>query len=139
MRRAEIAQVHERDLMRDLLGWSLVVHGKGRRDRVLPLTDDQASALRLACRGGWMLPGRIEGHLSPRRVGELAAEALAEGWTAHTLRHRAATAVHEQTGDLLAVQAMLGHASVATTQRYVATSDDRLRRAMATATGRRAS
>lgn len=80
-----------------------------------------------------MLPGRIDGHLSARRVGELAAEALSEGWTAHTLRHRAATRVHEATGDLLAVQRMLGHASVATTQRYVMTTDDRLRRAMRTA------
>lgn len=133
MRRAEIAQVHGRDLMRDLLGWSLVVHGKGSRDRVVPLTDDQASTLRLACRGGWMLPGRIGGHLSPRRVGELATAVLADGWTVHTLRHRAATRVHDATGDLLAVQAMLGHASVATTQRYVLTSDERLRRAVATA------
>lgn len=133
LRRAEIAQVHAGDLVEDLLGWSLLVHGKGGRDRLVPLTDEQAALIRGACGNGWMLPGRIDGHLSARRVGELAAEVLRGGWTAHSLRHRAATRVHESTGDLLAVQAMLGHRSVATTQRYVATSGDRLRRAVATA------
>ncbi|NHB85203.1 tyrosine-type recombinase/integrase [Tessaracoccus sp. HDW20] len=133
MRRAEIAQVNASDLSRDLLGWTLRVHGKGGKDRDVPLTDDQASTLRLACRAGWMLPGRINGHLSARRVGELATEALAGHWTAHTLRHRAATTVYAATGDLVAVQQMLGHASVATTQRYVALPSARLRSAVATA------
>lgn len=133
MRRAEIAQVHAEDLARDLLGWTLRIKGKGGRPRDVPLTDDQASTLRLACGSGWMLPGRINGHLSARRVGELATEALAGHWTAHTLRHRAATTVYAATGDLVAVQQFLGHASVATTQRYVALPSARLRSAVATA------
>ena len=81
----------------------------------------ESSAVRLACGGGWMLPGQINGHLSARRVGELAAEALPAPWTLHTLRHRFATRAYDATGDLVTVSRLLGHASVATTQRYVAT------------------
>ncbi len=127
LRRGEIAQIHAHDLSRDLLGWSLLVHGKGDKPREVPLTDDLASAVRLACGDSWMLPGQINGHLSARRVGELAAEALPAPWTLHTLRHRFATRAYEATGDLVTVSRLLGHASVATTQRYVATGRARLR------------
>lgn len=133
LRRAEIAQIHAADLTDDLTGRSLVVHGKGARVRAVPLGPDLARLIESECDGGWLLPGRIGGHLSARRVGELATEVLPEGWTLHTLRHRFASVVHAATGDLIAVQRLLGHASVATTQRYVATDTDRLRRAAATA------
>lgn len=46
MRRAEVAQAHSRDLVEDLTGWSIVAHGKGGRDRLLPLPDSLAAALR---------------------------------------------------------------------------------------------
>lgn len=127
LRRGEIAQVHWRDLQRDLLGWSLLVHGKGGRERVVPLSEDLASAVRLWAAGGWLVPGAVDGHLSARRVGELAVEVLPDGWTLHTLRHRFATRAHHATRDILAVSRLLGHASVATTQRYVATDDAWLR------------
>lgn len=61
------------------------------------------------------------------RVGELAAEALPAPWTLHTLRHRFASRAYDATGDLVTVSRLLGHASVATTQRYVATGRARLR------------
>lgn len=127
LRRGEVAQVHARDLSRDLLGWSLLVHGKGDRERIVPLGDDLATAVRLRCAGSWMLPGDVDGHLSARRVGELARDVLPDHWTLHTLRHRFATRAHAATGDLVAVSRLLGHASVATTQRYVATDAARLR------------
>lgn len=127
LRRGEIALVHAMDLSRDLLGWSLRVHGKGGRERDVPLSDDLASAVRLWAAGGWLLPGAIDGHLSARRVGELAGDVLPEGWTLHTLRHRFATRAHTAKRDILAVSRLLGHASVATTQRYVATDREWLR------------
>lgn len=133
LRRGEIAQVHASDLSLDVLGWSLLVHGKGERERVVPLSKDLASAVRLRCAGGWMLPGAIGGHLSARRVGELAGEVLPAPWTLHTLRHRFATRAHDASGDLVAVSRLLGHASVATTQRYVATDAARLRAVAAAA------
>lgn len=135
LRRAEVAGIGTGDLMQDLAGWSLLVHGKGGRDRMVPLGDSLALALRAACMagGGWAFPGRCGGHLSPRWVGKLATHALPGDWTLHSLRHRFATRAHDGTHDLIAVQRLLGHASVATTQRYVATGQDALRRAMVAA------
>lgn len=128
LRRGEIAQVHADDLGRDLLGPTLLVHGKGGRRREVPLGDALAAEVRLRAGGGWLLPGQINGHLSARRVGELAADVLPGSWTLHSLRHRFASRAHEATHDLIAVSRLLGHASVATTQRYVATDAQRLRR-----------
>ena len=53
-----------------------------------------------------------------------------DGWTAHSLRHRYATTTYAVTRDLLLVSKLLGHASVETTQRYIAMPDDRLRAAV---------
>ena len=129
MRRAEVAHVHANDLQQDLAGWSIIAHGKGDKDRPIPLTDDLATAVLMQCRrgGGWMLPGRIDGHLSPEYVGKLVAAAMPGVWTMHTLRHRYGTIVGQD--DIQAAQQLLGHTSVATTQRYVLKSQDKLRAA----------
>lgn len=130
LRRSEIAVIHVgRDLVRDLIGWSLVVHGKGGKVRVLPLP--AALAMGLLARGqGYAFEGAIDGHLSARRVGELAQAVLPSPWTIHKLRHRFATDMHDEYRNLEAVRKLLGHASVATTQRYVATDDAVLRAMM---------
>lgn len=135
LRRAEISQVHARDLVEDLAGWSLVVHGKGGRLREVPMMDDLARTVRaqLMATGGWLLPGDDDGHLSPRYVGILASRLLPDGWTLHTLRHRCASIAYAAERDLLGVQQLLGHASVATTQRYVRVPSDAVRRAVANA------
>ncbi len=122
------AQEHADDLQPDLLGWTLIAHGKGGKDRRVPLEDDLAREVAVQADGGWLLPGRIDGHLSGAYVGKLVARALPGVWTMHTLRHRFGTLAADG-GDLIAVQRLLGHASVATTQRYVLRPDDALRRA----------
>ncbi|MDJ1372765.1 integrase [Gulosibacter molinativorax] len=126
MRRAEIAQAHTRDLIPDLDGHSIVVHGKGGKDRIVPLSDDLASELRQLPEG-YFFPGRDNGHLSPRYVGKLAANALPGEWTLHSGRHRFATNAHRASGDLLVVQDLLGHASPATTRVYIAPDRSRAR------------
>lgn len=132
LRRAEVAQVHpENDLVRDLVGWSLIVHGKGSRKRTLPLPDDLAEVLRSAP-PGYLFPSPTGGHVTPHWVGTLVSRALADGTTMHQLRHLCATEIHDQTHDVRLVQTVLGHSSLATTQRYIAVEDGKLRDAIAT-------
>lgn len=126
MRRSEIAVVHSRDVFDDLLGRSLIVHGKGGKIRPVPLADDVADVILAA--DGWVFPGRVDGHLSPRRVGVLLSRSFPKGWTGHKLRHRFATEAYAVDHNVFAVQALLGHASPATTLRYVELPDDAGRR-----------
>lgn len=131
MRCAEVACSASDDLERDLLGWSMVVHGKGGKIRTVPVPAELERAIRarVAVIGpGWLFPSREGGHLCPARVGRLVAEALPGGWTMHKLRHRFATALHEAVaGDLLIVREALGHESLETTRRYVRASSAKLR------------
>ena len=126
LRRGEIATIATSDLVRDLDGWSLMVRGKGDKDRLVPLPDDVARAIR-RCGPGWVFPGRDHGHLSAARVGELVSAVLPDGWTCHTLRHRFATRAYWASHDLLAVQDLLGHSKPETTRVYVLTDPSRLR------------
>lgn len=130
LRRAEVAVVHCRDLLRDLQGWSLIVHGKGGRQRVVPLTDRLATEIRSYCTApcnGFLFPGQIDGHISPAWVGVVISKLMPDGWSMHKLRHRFATRGYAGTRNLRAVQEVLGHASVATTQRYTAVTNDEVR------------
>lgn len=122
MRRGEIAQVHTDDVFEALLGWSLVVHGKGGKRRSVPLTDGFAAVLRDRP-WGYLFPGEHDGHLSARWVGKLVNRLLPGEWTIHSLRHRFASRAHRVNRDLAVVQDLLGHASPATTRIYVATDD----------------
>ncbi len=134
LRRGEIAQVNGADLLEDEHGTALVVHGKGGKERIVPIPDDIAGRVRHRCRqatGGWCFPGAITGHLSPARVGELVAESLPGKWTCHTLRHRFGTNCYASTGDLFAVQELLGHAKPETTRIYVELPREALRAATA--------
>ncbi|WP_345751369.1 tyrosine-type recombinase/integrase [Microbacterium rhizophilus] len=128
MRRGEIAVAGSWDLIEDLVGWSIIVHGKGNKDRLVPLTPRLALELRTLGEGHFF-PGAINGHLSPRRVGELADDVLAEPWTLHKLRSRFATdALEESGGDYGLVQELLGHATPNTTKAYVPVDQSRMRR-----------
>ena len=128
LRAVEISRVHTDDVIEDLLGYSLVVHGKGNKIRVIPLDDAIARELRDRPRG-FVFPGRLDGHLSAPYVSKLLSWSLPPGVTGHMLRHRAAGRYYQGTGwDLRATQELLGHASVATTQIYTPARDDQMRR-----------
>lgn len=124
LRRAEVAQVRKNDLVPDLGGWSLIVNGKGGKQRTVPITDSLAEAIRSHQHGwsphGYLFPGKDDGHLSPNCVGKLISDLLPPGWSMHKLRHRYASRGFAGTGNIRAVQEALGHSSVATTQRYTA-------------------
>lgn len=132
LRRAEIAAVSADDVEHGLDGYSLRVIGKGKRERLVPLADELARMI-LDRAPGYVFPGAIDGHLSPAYVGKRISKLLPPGWTAHTLRHRFASAAYRADRDIRAVQELLGHASVATTQIYTAIPDDAKRRAAAAA------
>ena len=140
LRRAEIAQVQRDDVIWDGSGWALIVHGKGGKQRVVPINERLAAQLQK--RPVWIPAGVphtyifpsldqwgnvVAAFVSPDRVGRLISDLMPVGWSAHKLRHRYATRGYAGTRNLRAVQEALGHASVATTQRYTATSAPELR------------
>lgn len=130
LRRAEVAVVDpHRDTFEDLMGWSLIVHGKGGKERHVPLLPDMARELR-ALGPGYAFPGEDDGHLSPRWVGTLIGRLLPEGYTMHKLRHRAGTLWHDEIGDIAVVQDLLGHADPKTTRMYVLPNARRMRAAV---------
>ena len=116
---AEIAQVHAGDI--DPRS-SLLVHGKGGKDRTVPVSALLNSALTAAVTRhphGYLFPGPDAGHISPQSVYGRIRRAVHVN--PHSLRHAFATACYTGNGhDLRAVQELLGHESVVTTQRYVA-------------------
>ena len=85
LRRGEIAKVHSRDVMDDLLGKSLIITGKGDKQRIVPLPDDLADYIEHC--GGWLLPGRWNGHVEQSYVNRHISRLLPDGWGCHSLRH----------------------------------------------------
>ena len=134
LRRGEIVRVNIADLSDDGDAPLLLVRAKGGHDRLIPVTAEIAALIRTRCAadpdGGWAFPSRDGGHIRPRWASKLAARVLPPGWSLHSLRHRFATTAYSADRDLLAVQRLLGHSSVATTQRYTAPPDDAMRRAL---------
>lgn len=130
MRCGEIAKSSREDIFEDLVGWSILVHGKGNKERVVELRDELAHVLR-QLPPGYLFPGAIDGHISASYVSKLVSNALPAGVTAHMLRHWFATKAYSASGnDIRAVQELLGHSSVATTQIYTAVGDGVKRRAV---------
>jgi integrase/recombinase XerC len=124
----------------DLERGRVMVVGKGDKEREVPLGDPAREAV-----AGWLVVrgvlgvgrddelfvnrrGRPIGPRDIRRlVGRYAGLALSgRRVTPHTLRHSFATHLLEGGADIRSVQEMLGHASVATTQRYTHVSRARL-------------
>lgn len=128
LRRMEIAGLR-RDAVEGCAGnYRLRIRGKGGHERIVPISDDLAAPL-LDIETVHIFPG-MDGPISARHLGKLIAAALPNNWTAHTLRHRYATAAYAASrGDLRVVQELLGHQSPATTARYTQISDESIRNA----------
>lgn len=117
LRRSEIAQVSSSDIMMLNTHPQLLVHGKGRKERTVPIAPDLAQII--ANKHGYMFPGRWTGHVEAFYIAHHISQLLGNGYSTHSLRHRYATKAYESTHDLLLVSKLLGHASVETTQIYI--------------------
>lgn len=131
LRRAEMASADTRRL--ELRG--LRVRGKGDKERVVPVPAELRSLLH-RLEPGWLFPSPAGGHLTPAHVGKLMSRALPDGVTPHQLRHSAATAWHDAGLDVRDIQVLLGHATLATTARYVQPRSAKARQAVEDAAGR---
>lgn len=125
LRRDECARVRASDVEPVGQGWVLRVRGKGGHERAVPCPP--LLARRIAAARGWVFPGGANGHVSAGWLGKLISRALPGDWTPHKIRHRYATVAYGHSYDLRAVQELLGHASVSTTQIYTAVSDQSMR------------
>lgn len=109
------------------------VIGKGDKERLVYLNDEVYMPLvileRMQPGEPFYFPGGAAGHLHPMSVNKIITRET--GYNPHSLRHAGATAAYRATGDLRAVQEMLGHASLATTQRYLHLDDAARRRVAA--------
>lgn len=92
LRRGEIARVHSDDVVADSAGRSLIVRGKGDKQRIVPLPDDLAGIIMDA--RGYLFPGRFGGHVEESYIGDHISRLLPDGYAAHTLRHRFATTAY---------------------------------------------
>ncbi len=127
----------------------LTIKGKGGRERLVPLNAAARAALDRYLEVGqhvedgaapmlktrWLFPSKsAEGHLTRQRLAqELKVLALAAGLdprrvSPHVLRHAFASHLLDRGADLRAVQQLLGHADISTTQIYTHVLEERLRR-----------
>lgn len=146
MRLSELSGVDLPDV--DVVSEQVKVRGKGRKERILPFGSHASKALRRYLGERDELVGRLKGkridrravflsqrgrRLSPRGVQDVVTRFLKQleggtGLKTHSLRHSFATHLLDAGADLRAVQELLGHASLSTTQVYTHTSVERLKK-----------
>jgi integrase/recombinase XerC len=139
LRISEALGLKRRDVPLPGDGDVLVVTGKGNKTRMVPVLQNVLALIQnyvAACPhplppGGPIFVGARGGPLSPRII-QLTMErlrgalGLPDSATPHALRHSFATHLLSRGGDLRAIQELLGHASLSTTQIYTGIDSERL-------------
>lgn len=144
MRLSELQGISKGDI--DLVSQQVKVRGKGRKERIIPVGDHATLALRNYESKRDALVRQLTGTAdrqamflarTGKRIGVRAVQKVVTGFlreidedsnlSVHSLRHTFATHLLDAGADLRAVQELLGHASVSTTQIYTHTSIERLK------------
>jgi integrase/recombinase XerC len=145
MRLSELQGLSRTDL--DLVSQQVKVRGKGRKERIVPVGDAATRAIRnyeakrdelvraIGPRADRMAVflSRTGRRIGVRAIQKAVTAFLREvdeeaGLTVHSLRHTFATHLLDAGADLRAVQELLGHSSISTTQIYTHTSVERLKK-----------
>lgn len=135
MRLTELTMVDLRDLRKNGDQMDVLIKGKGRKERMVPLNKlciealerylIDRNALHPDANEQALFLSRNKGRLSRRQVERIVEKYLQvsglhrKGYNAHLLRHTFASAAFELGGSVVDIGAQLGHESIATTQRYV--------------------
>src|ERR1041384_6657242 len=141
---AELQGLNRGDL--DMVTQQVKVRGKGRKERIIPVGDHAILALRnyeakrdellraIGPKGdrNAVFLGKMGKRINVRTIQQVVGDFLKQidedaGLSVHSLRHTFATHLLDAGADLRAVQELLGHASVSTTQIYTHTSIERLK------------
>jgi integrase/recombinase XerC len=139
LRISEALGLKRRDVPAPGAGDTLIVNGKGNKTRMVPVLQNVLALIQdyaAMCphplpASGPMFVGARGGPLSPRII-QLTMErlrgalGLPDSATPHALRHSFATHLLNRGGDLRAIQELLGHASLSTTQIYTGIDTERL-------------
>jgi site-specific recombinase XerD len=138
LRVSEVCSLRPRDV--DLDRRRISVWGKGNRQRVVPLSEPATAALERWLRlrpdiemtaddhGEVLFPNQRGRRLTPRDVRRILDRRSPTPTHPHALRHTFATHLLDGGADLRAVQELLGHADLSTTQIYTHVSRERLQR-----------
>ncbi len=131
IRNSELTGINLDDIR--LSAEAILIRGKGKKERYVPFGESAKTALAAylperekilaSTRSNALLVNRRGGRLTPRSVGRIVKKiAVAKGLSPdvhpHTLRHAFGTHMLEEGADLRAIQELLGHERLATTQRY---------------------
>jgi len=127
LRAAEVAAIQTADFMENGKRWTLIVHGKGGKERLVPVPSQVIVLLQphMAHRGALFTNPASGRPLTAHQVSILVSahlHGLGQPWTGHTLRHRYGSRMYALSKDLREVQELMGHGSPNTTAGYVASN-----------------
>jgi len=140
---AEVCHLKDEDV--DLRRGRVKILGKGGRERILQLCDEEALATIRAYRALWLGGAKGNGYFFHNRLGgRLTEQSVRSGLrryaagagmenrvTPHMLRHSVATLLLEEGMDIRHIQQLLGHTSIITTQIYTEVHEPQQRRLLA--------
>jgi integrase/recombinase XerD len=140
MRVFELSNLHTDDI--DLIRRVVRINGKGSRQRIVPIPNDEIVKLLISYMGieriqmenqRWLLTNRLNRRMKTQSIRTVVRKYVDKAQlnrriTPHTFRHTTATMLIENGTDIRFVQSLLGHNSIVTTQLYIHVAEATQRR-----------